>query len=95
MFIVNLTYKVPLETVDRFLEQHVAYLNEQYQLGNFHAFGRKVPRDGGVILSLVSDKNELLQILAKDPFKMNDLADYELTEFMPSKTCDELAFLMK
>lgn len=95
MFIVNLTYKVSLETVDQFLEQHVEYLNVQYQLGNFHASGRKVPRDGGVILSMLSDKNELLQILAKDPFKVNNLADYELTEFMPSKTCDELGFLMK
>jgi uncharacterized protein YciI len=95
MYIVNLTYKVPLETVDKYLDQHIEYLNEQYRLGTFHASGRKVPRTGGIILSKLSDKKELLRVIAKDPFKVNDLADYELTEFVPSKTCEELAFLMK
>ena len=93
MYIVNLTYKVSLEAVDKYLDNHVEYLNEQYQLGNFHASGRKVPRTGGIILSKMSDKNELLKIIAKDPFKINDLADYEITEFIPTKTCEELEFL--
>lgn len=93
MYIVNLTYKVSLEAVDNYLDNHVAYLNEQYQLGNFHASGRKVPRTGGIILSKMSDKNELLKIIAKDPFKINDLADDEITEFIPTKTCQELEFL--
>ena len=93
MYIVNLTYKVSLEAVDNYLDNHVEYLNEQYQLGNFHASGRKVPRTGGIILSKMSDKNELLKTIAKDPFKTNDLADYEITEFTPTKTCEELEFL--
>ena len=95
MFIINLTYKTDLATIDKYLEEHIEFLNEQYELGNFLASGRKVPRGGGIILSNVTSKTELKAIIEKDPLKKNELANYELTEFVPSKTCDELKFLMK
>ena len=95
MFIINLTYKTELERIDQFLNDHIKFLDEQYQLGNFLASGRKIPRTGGIIISNVKSKSELHQIIEKDPFKKNELADYELTEFVPSKTCDELKFLME
>lgn len=94
MFIINLTYKTELEKVDQFINEHIEFLNKQYELGNFLASGRKVPRTGGIILSKVENKSELEKIIGKDPFKINNLANYELTEFIPSKTCDELNFLM-
>ena len=95
MFIINLTYKTELEKVDQYINKHIEFLNEQYELGNFLASGRKVPRTGGIILSKVENKSELEKIIEKDPFKINNLADYELIEFIPSKTCDELKFLIK
>ncbi len=95
MFIINLTYKTPLEKIDRFLSQHNQYLNEQYELGNFFASGRKVPRTGGIILSNIDDKSQLEKIIQADPFKINDLADYELIEFVPSRTSEEMKFLME
>ncbi|WP_179346698.1 YciI family protein [Winogradskyella ursingii] len=95
MFIINLTYKTELEKIDKFLNAHIDFLNEQYELGHFLASGRKIPRTGGIILSNVKSKFELEKIIGKDPFKKNDLADYELTEFVPSKTCDELKFLIE
>jgi len=95
MFIVALTYKVSLEKIDCFLNDHIDYLNNQYQLGNFIASGRKVKRIGGIILSNLSDKKELLRIIEKDPFKINGLADYEITEFILTKTSKELDFLIE
>jgi len=95
MFTVNLTYTVELEKVDQLLEEHVVFLNQQYELGNFIASGRKVPRTGGIILSAIEDKAELERIIAEDPFKKHELAHYELIEFIPSKTSDELAFLIR
>ncbi len=76
------------------MDSHIEYLNKQYEVGNFQASGRKVPRTGGIILSKMSNKSELLEIIEEDPFKKNKLADYDLIEFMPSKTCEELKFLM-
>lgn len=93
MFIIELTYKVPLEQVDQHLEAHINYLNEQYNNDVFLASGKKVPRTGGIILSALGDKTALLAILDQDPFKINDLADYRVTEFIPSKTIPALAFL--
>ncbi len=93
MFIINLTYKMQLEKIDRFLNEHIEFLNEQYESGNFMASGRKIPRTGGIILSKAMDTAELEKILEKDPFKINNLADYEVIEFVPSKTCEELKFL--
>lgn len=94
MFIISLIYKAPLEIIDQHLENHVDYLNQQYELGNFIVSGRKVPRTGGIILSKISSKNELLEILSEDPFKKNNLADYDIIEFIPTKTCRVLEFLM-
>lgn len=93
MYIIELTYKVSLDRVDSFLESHVDYLNEQYELGHFQASGRKVPRTGGIIFSTLSDRNKLEAIIDKDPFKINNLADYTVTEFVPSKTSEEFNFL--
>tara|TARA_R110002050_G_scaffold104052_5_gene213262 strand:+ start:30918 stop:31205 length:288 start_codon:yes stop_codon:yes gene_type:complete len=94
MYIINVTYKVSLETIDKYISEHIEYLDTQYALGSFIASGRKVPRTGGIILSNLSDKNELLKIIEKDPFKIRDLANYKITEFNPSKTSEELKFLM-
>ena len=34
-----------------------------------------------------------MEIIESDPFKINDLADYEIIEFIPSMTSDNLEFL--
>ncbi|GGK15816.1 hypothetical protein GCM10007962_07590 [Yeosuana aromativorans] len=95
MFIINLTYKTQLDKIDQYLNEHIDFLNEQYELENFLVSGRKIPRTGGIILSKASSKLELEKIIEKDPFKINELADYEITEFVPSKTSEELKFLIE
>lgn len=94
MFIIDLTYKVPLDQVDKFLDEHISFLEEQYELKNFLASGRKIPRTGGIILARLTDRKEVENIIEKDPFRINNLADYEITEFIPGKTSEELKFLM-
>ena len=53
MFVLELTYTAPESRVDEFLAEHVAWLDRQYAAGVFLASGRKVPRDGGIILAVV------------------------------------------
>lgn len=86
MFVVELTYKVELNKVDEYLVAHIDYLKKQYAANAFIASGRKIPRTGGLILSKLETKEELLKVLNKDPFKIHDLADYRITEFIPSMT---------
>ena len=93
MFIVSLTYKTSMDLVEQHLAAHIDYLKQQYGLGNFLASGKKVPRTGGVILSNMESCEQLNAVLNQDPFKKNDLADYEITEFIPSMSCEKLKFL--
>lgn len=95
MFIINLTCKTELERVDQFINAHIEFLYKQYAIGNFLASGRKIPRTGGIILSNIESKTELGEIIKKAPYKINELADYELTEFVLGKTFDALKFLIK
>lgn len=95
MFIINLTYKADLNKVDQFLDAHIEFLDQQYELGHFLASGPKVPRTGGIILSNVETESHLKNILNEDPFKKNNIAEYELSEFVASKACDELKFLIE
>ena len=89
MFIVSLTYKVSLEEVDKLLPEHIEYLKKQYEDGNFIASGRKVPREGGIILSKLDKIEKLNEVLNKDPFKINNFAKYEIQEFIPTMTSSE------
>lgn len=93
MFIISLTYKKPLETVDTHLEEHVAYLKEQYAAGLFLASGRKYPRTGGIILARSDSREAVEAAIAKDPFHRLGIAEYEITEFLPTMTSPELEFL--
>jgi uncharacterized protein YciI len=90
MFIVSLTYTALLEQVDAVLAAHVDWLNAGYAAGVFLASGRKVPRDGGVILAR-GERAALEARLADDPFARAGLASYEIIEFIPTMTADDLA----
>ena len=93
MFIVNLSYIKPLDTVDKHLPEHLEFLMEQYSKGIFIASGRKVPRTGGVILAKGKSRQELLGILEADPFNQAGVADYEVTQFTPNLVAEGLESL--
>jgi len=90
MFVVSLTYTAPLEQIDASLAEHAEWLKAGYAAGVFLASGRKVPRDGGVILAR-GERAALEARLAADPFAVSGLARYEITEFIPTMTADDLA----
>ena len=93
MFVVSLTYTCKLSKIEEHLDAHIKYLEQQYKNGVFLASGRKEPRTGGVILARAESLVALETILSVDPFKINGLAKYEITEFIPTKTSVELEFL--
>lgn len=95
MFVVSLTYTSPIEGIERFLSEHVEYLDQHYASGHFQLSGRKVPRTGGLIIATAKNRDELEQILAKDPFHREGLASYEVTEIVPTKSSQALGFLVE
>ncbi len=69
---------------------HVAYLKKHYAAGNFVVSGRKVPREGGVILAVGKSRAEIDAIVAEDPFHKHRLADFRIVEFRASQRAHDL-----
>lgn len=90
MFIVSLNYIAPITEVEKHLESHIQYLKKHYDLENFLASGRKVPRTGGIILVNVNTREELDRIVEEDPFHKNHVASYDITQFVPTMTHPQL-----
>jgi uncharacterized protein YciI len=82
-FIVSLQYVAPLSAIDAAMRSHVAFLERQRKAGVFIAWGRKVPRTGGIILASADSRAEIERIMAADPFVARRLAEVEVTEFQP------------
>ncbi|MBP9742651.1 MAG: hypothetical protein KBD37_04755 [Burkholderiales bacterium] len=85
MFIVDLHYKVDLAIVDQFVVEHRLWLDKCYAANKLLCSGMKTPRTGGIIIALLTDLDQLNQLLTEDPFSINKVADYTITEFKPSK----------
>ncbi|MEU6314979.1 YciI family protein [Streptomyces sp. NPDC047014] len=91
MFVMELTYTAPLEAVEEQMDAHLAWLNGYYASGVFLASGRKVPRDGGVVLAGGVSRAEIERIAAEDPFTVAGVCAYRITEFIATKTSTDLA----
>lgn len=85
MFIIILNYKKSLADIERYLAEHRAFLDSGYRDNLFVASGPKNPRTGGIIISQLKNREQLENILKQDPFNINDVADYEIIEFSPTK----------
>lgn len=90
MFLILLRYKKPLTEVDRFVPEHREFLNRHYASGHFLLSGRKEPRDGGVILARAGARSEIEDIVRRDPFHREHIAEYDIVEFLPSMASTSL-----
>ena len=90
MFIVELSYQVPLAQIDAAMKRHMAFLDRHYATGTFLVSGRKVPRDGGIIVAAGSDRAELEAIVREDPFVSEGLATARVIEFRASQLADDM-----
>ena len=90
MFLIELTYKAALSQLDAKMAAHVRFLKKYYASGHFLVSGRKIPRDGGVIIALGRNREEIEAIMREDPFCAHDLADFRVVEFRASQRADDM-----
>lgn len=88
LFIIELNYKAALSEIDRHMSAHMTFLKKYYEAGNFLMSGRKVPRDGGIIIATGQSRNEIEAIACQDPFYEHGLADFRIIEFRVSQQSD-------
>ncbi len=90
MFVIELTYKSTLAEIDASMAAHVKYLAKYYAAGNFLVSGRKIPREGGIILAVGASKDEIERIISEDPFYKRGLAEFRVIEFRASQRADDV-----
>jgi len=90
MFVIELSYKADLSEIDAHMKAHVAFLKKYYAAGNFLVSGRKFPRDGGIILAVGKDKQQIEAIVKEDPFYKHGLAEFRIIEFRASQRADDI-----
>jgi uncharacterized protein YciI len=94
MFIIELIYKAELAEIDASMRPHMAYLKKHYAAGTFVMSGRKVPREGGIILALGESREQVESIVKEDPFVARGLAEFRIIEFRVSQRAASLDALL-
>jgi uncharacterized protein YciI len=90
MFVIELVYQVDLRQIDAHMAAHVRFLKKYYASGNFLVSGRKIPRDGGIILAVGKSREEIETIIKEDPFHKHGLAEFRVIEFRASQKADDI-----
>ena len=90
MFVIELIYKADLAQIDAHMTAHVRFLKKYYAAGNFLVSGRKIPRDGGIILAVGKSRQEIETLIQEDPFYAHGLAEFRIIEFRASQRADDI-----
>jgi uncharacterized protein YciI len=90
MFVIELVYTARLADIDAHMAAHVKFLKQYYASGHFVVSGRKIPRDGGIILAVADSRDEIETIMRQDPFCARGLADVRIVEFRVSQRADDI-----
>ena len=90
MFVIELLYTASLEDIDAEMTAHVRFLKKYYASGHFVLSGRKIPRDGGIILATGASRQEIEAIVREDPFCKKGLAEFRVIEFRASQRAEDV-----
>jgi uncharacterized protein YciI len=95
MFVIELEYTADLSEIDAHMPAHVAWLKKHYASGHFLVSGRKIPRDGGIILAVGKSREQIEKFAQEDPFITNGLARARIIEFRTSQRAANIDRLIK
>jgi len=90
LFVIELIYKAPLAEIDAAMTAHVRFLKKHYASGQFLVSGRKIPRDGGIIVAVGDSREAIEAIMREDPFCARGLADCRVIAFRASQRADDI-----
>ena len=81
LFVVLLHYTKELAEVDVVRADHVRHLETHAARGIFHAWARRDPPTGGVLVAAAPDRATLEAVVAQDPYVKAGVASAEIVEF--------------
>jgi uncharacterized protein YciI len=83
-FVVLIHYTAPLAAVDAIRPAHIEHLERYAREGVFHAWARRDPPTGGVLVAAAPDRETLDTIIARDPYVQAGVARAEIVGFNPT-----------
>lgn len=82
-FIIEVTYRIPVEQLGENLAEHRAFLQTGYAKGWLLCSGPQAPRLGGMVVARAPSLEDLQAFFKNDPYQLKGLADYRFVEFEP------------
>ena len=73
---------------------HLEFIDAHIKTGKFILSGGLTGKPAGVVLANIGNEDELKALIAEDPFVREQVADYEIIEFKPSRYHESLTFLI-
>ncbi len=94
MFIFNLTYVKPIRKLKK-CYRHILVIGRKLQYKKNLFVPEESSTDRGIILCNCETRQEAEQIMDQDPFFKRKNCQYEIIEFVPSKSLEEFESFMK
>jgi len=82
-FTVEIVYTKPIEEIMKISSLHREYLKTGYDTGLLLFSGRRTDQKGGMVVARAESEREITEFFGKDPFGLNNAAEYKTTEFGP------------
>lgn len=89
--ILTLRYVRPAEQVQAHLDTHRQWLARHIRAGRILAAGPAPDQTGGLVLASCSDRAELDEMVAEDPFVVHQVAEASVQSFEPAIRAEALA----
>lgn len=84
-FMIEVTYRIPVEEIGDRVDLHRAYLQKGYDAGMLLMSGPLNPRTGGIVIARAESLEAIKAFFSQDPYQLLGLADYRFAEFTPVK----------
>ena len=95
MFVIELIYRASLADIDASMASHVKFLNKHYAAGTFLVSGRKIPREGGIIVAVGESRQQIEAIVKEDPFVAESVVATEILEIVSHSKSSEQTFSVR
>jgi uncharacterized protein YciI len=94
VYILFINFTKTLQDIQPVFPAHLEFIDAHIKTGKFILSGGLTGKPAGVVLANVNNGDELQALLAEDPFVREQVAEYEVIEFKPSKCHESLASLI-
>ena len=94
MYILFINFTKSLQDIQPVFPAHLEFIDAHIKTGKFILSGGLTGKPAGVVLANINNGDELKALLAEDPFVLEQVAEYEVIEFTPSRYHESLASLV-